>query len=545
MTAGSGRSGAARVAAGILSSRVVGFLRDRAVAHFFGVGAHADVFATALRGPNILQNLLGEGTVSASFIPIYSRMLEEGRDEDARRFAGAVLGLMVAIAGALALAGVLLARPVVAAFAPGFLADAAAVAAGEAAVDRFPLAVRAVQLIFPMTGVLVISAWALGVLNSHRRFFLAYAAPVAWNCAIIASLVWVGSRFAGPVSTDELDRLLIAACVGALAGGALQLAVQLPLVLRLLGGLRPSLSTRVPGVRQALRAFGPVVAGRGVVQLSAYVDLLLASLLTPGAVVALGYAQRLYILPVSLFGMSVAAAELPELSRGAPGEGAGRVVRGLVQTAFVAVPTAIGFLAFGSLLVGGLYRTGSFATAETWLVALVLAGYTIGLPAAIWSRLLQSAYFAASDTRTPAVVAALRVTASTVLAVPAMLLLDRVPVADLVDDGSGLRLGAAGLALAAGVAAWLELGLLWRRLGRHLSGLAFPSGAVARMVGLAAAACLPAAGAWWLLPPVHVALQAAAVVGMYAAAYLGAAGVLGVEGSGPWFEAVSRALRRR
>ncbi len=540
-----GRGGAARVAAGILSSRIVGFLRDRTIAYYFGVGPHADVFATALRGPNILQNLLGEGTVSASFIPIYSRLIEAGDDREARRFAGAIFGLLTAAAAAVALAGVLLARPVVAALAPGFLADAAAVAAGTASVDRFELAVTAVRLIFPMTGILVVSAWALGVLNSHRRFLLSYAAPVAWNTAIIAALVWTGVRLADPTSASALDRLLIAACVGALVGGALQLAVQLPLVLRLLGGLRPSLSTRVPGVRQALAAFGPVVAGRGVVQISAYLDLVLASLLAPGAVIALGYAQRLYILPISLFGMSVAAAELPELSRGTPDAGSVRVVRGLVHTAFVSVPTAIGYLGFGLLLVGTIYRTGSFSAADGWLVAMVLAGYSLGLPAAIWSRLLQSAYFAVSDTRTPAAVAAIRVAAASALAVPLMFALDRVALAELIGGASRLRIGATGLALAAGAAAWLELVLLWRRLVRRLPELRFPLGPVACMAALAGAAGLAAASLWWLLPSLHVALQAGIVVGSYAACYLLGSAWFGIEGSEPWLAAAARLVRRR
>ncbi|MGD2116160.1 MAG: lipid II flippase MurJ, partial [Acidobacteriota bacterium] len=177
---GGGRS--VIVAGGILASRVFGFLRQRAIAHFFGTSPHADVFVFALRAPNILQNLLGEGTLSASFIPVYSRMLEEGREEEAGRFAGAIFGLLLALAGGLALLGVLFAEPIVAVLAAGFLGD-------SGAVDRYPLAVTAVRITFPMVGVLVLHAWALGILNSHRRFFLPYVAPVLWNGAIIAALV--------------------------------------------------------------------------------------------------------------------------------------------------------------------------------------------------------------------------------------------------------------------------------------------------------------------------------------------------------------------
>src|SRR5690606_8387209 len=164
------------------------------------------------------------------------------------------------------------------------------------------------RIIFPMTGVLVLSAWALGVLNSHRRFFLPYFAPVLWNAAIIGALVAFGGRL-------DLDGLLIAAAWGALAGGVLQFAVQLPAVRRLDRELRLSTGRREPGFREALRNAGPAILGRGVVQLSTYADLILASLLAVGALSRLRFAQTLYLLPISLFGMSVAAAALPDLAR--------------------------------------------------------------------------------------------------------------------------------------------------------------------------------------------------------------------------------------
>ncbi|MEX0820975.1 MAG: lipid II flippase MurJ, partial [Rhodothermales bacterium] len=321
-------SSAPTVAAGILTSRILGFVRERAVAHFFGVGAHADVFQVAFRGPNLLQNLLGEGTISAAFIPIYSRLIEEGREEDAGRFAGAIFGLLLAVAAGLSLLGILLARPIVTVFTPGFLNDAALVASGELPINRFELAVQAVRIIFPMTGFLVLAAWCLGVLNSHRKFFLPYFAPVIWNVAIISALlataaVLLGGQSGGldgiwnfaAISTGQRNDLLFAAFYGALFGGLLQFAIQLPLVFRVLRGFRVSISTRIEGVREALRAFGPVVAGRGVYQLSSYLDIFLGSFLAAGAVSSLRYAQMLYILPVSLFGLSIAASELPELSR--------------------------------------------------------------------------------------------------------------------------------------------------------------------------------------------------------------------------------------
>lgn len=511
--------GALAVGAGILASRLAGFARAAVTSAAFGVGPVADVLQTALRAPNLLQNLLGEQALSASFIPVYSRLLAEGRHEAARRFAGAAFGLLAAAAAALALAGVLLARPIVSIFAVGYLGDAARVAAGELAVDRFELAVAAVRWTFPMTALLVLSAWALGVLNSHRRFFLSYVAPVVWNGAIVAALLWgmLGGERDG-------ERLLIVACAGALVGGLLQFLVQVPAVLRELGGFRPSLSTSVEGVREALGAFGPAVAGRGVVQLSSYLDQILASLLAVGAVSALGYAQLLYLLPVALFGQSLAAAALPELASaraggGADGELAGATRRALGRAGSLNLPTAVAYLLLGPLIVGALYRLlpGRFGVAETWLVGLVLGGYALGLPASTGSRVLQSAFFALGDTGTPARAATLRVGLGAVLAVPAMLSLDRVALSALpglqVLGSSPLRLGALGLALAASVAAWVEWVWLSRRLERRIPGFRWPVREAGGALGTALAGGAAGLLVWRLLPAGWPPIAMAALAG--------------------------------
>lgn len=524
---------AVRVAAGVLTSRLFGLLRERMVAHYFGVGAYADVFATALRGPNVVQNLLGEQALSAAFIPIYSRKLSQGDAREAGRFAGAIFGLLLAAAALLTLAGVLFARPIVAVLATGYFADAALIATGEGSVDRFELAVMAVRLLFPMTGFLVLAAWCLGVLNSHRRFFLPYFSPVLWNSAIIAALVWMGSRLAGEEGPRAGRSLLYAACVGALVGGVLQFLVQLPAVARVLRGFRLSWSTRVPGVREALTNFVPVVAGRGVVQLSHYVDLFVASFLSVGALGALSWAQRLATLPLSLFGISFAAAELPELSRieDRPDVVASRLGRALSQAWFLTVPATVGYLVFGFVFVGALYRTGSFGLLDNWLVYLVLGGYTLGLLPNVASRLLQTPFYARRDTRTPALIAALRVVVTAVLGVLLSFWWDGYRLAPLVrpllgpfaGEAKELGLGAVGLAVAAAVGSWLELVVLVRALGGE-PRFRLPWGAVARMAGLAVLAALPPAAAWPFLGPWHPVLLALVLGGAFAILYL----VLGV-----------------
>src|SRR5215203_2220155 len=545
------RGGAAMVFAGILLSRLMGLVREGAFARYFGVGPYQDALTAAMRVPNVLQNLLGEGVLSASFIPIYSGLLAEGKEEEAGRFAGAIFGLMMAAAAGIALLGNLLARPIVVLLASGYLGDAAKVEAGTLAVDRFALTVTGVRILFPMTGLLVLSVWALAILNSHRRFFLPYVAPVLWNAAMIATLVFAARRLApGEHGPAALAHLFQAACWGGFLGGLLQFTVQLPGVIRVTKGFRPSLSTRVPGVRQALSAWWPAVAGRGVVQLAGYIDLFLASFLTAGAPGADRFAQMFYLLPISLFGISIAASELPEMSR-LRGEGAApallaRVRRALRHVAFLNVPTVVGYLVFG-YLVTSIYRGGNFGVADNWLVYLVLCGYSTGILATTTSRLLQNTFYALGDTRSPARIAAIRVGTSVLVAVPLMFWLDRYPLSSVAGPlpGRTLCLGPVGLSLASGFGAWMELYQLRRALRRRLPEFELPWREDARMVLIALAAALPGAAVWWLLPPLHPIVKAAVVLGAYGVSYLLVARLAGVEEVEAFVGGLKRRLGRR
>ena len=515
------------VTLGILCSRSAGLVRTKVFAHVLGNGPHKDVLDAAFRIPNLLQNLLGDQAMAAAFIPIYSRLLAEDRREEAGRFAGAIFALLLAVVAAAVGLGVVVAPWLVALFNAGFLGDAAAVASGEAAVDRYPIAVVAARIVFPMTGVLVLSAWAQAILASHRRFLLPYMAPVLWNAAIITVVLLVyrgvvdlpASIGDGPVSW------VLAACLGGVVGGFLQFGVQLPLVLRLVRDLRMGWRHRGPLVGEALRAFAPAVAGRGVVQLSLYIDLLLASFLHAGAISALTVAGQLYALPLSAFAMSVAASELPELSRAGPEATSAlgdRLSRALRQAAFLIAPAMVGLLVFG-LPVVSIFRGGAFARDDQVQVYLVLAGYTLGLLASTTSRLLQNTFYALRDTRTPAKVATARVVVSATVGLALMVLLDRVSVSAWlgVDDASPLFLGAMGLSLGAAFASWIELALLRHALRRRLPGLSLPVAAVARRVLLALALALPAGALWWISKDPFGRTTGILVAAAYAVTYLG------------------------
>jgi putative peptidoglycan lipid II flippase len=500
---------AAVVAAGILLSRISGLIRESIFAHYLGNSAAADAFKAGFRIPNILQNLFGEGVLSASFIPVYSRLLSEGNEEVADLVAWAVGAILAAAIALLVLLGVAGTPWLIDAIAPGFHGETR------------QLTIRIVQVLFPGAGMLVMSAWCLGVLNSHHRFFASYAAPVAWNLAIIATLILYGPRASQP-------RLAIDVAWGSVLGSVLQILVQLPQTLPLLGRLQLHFVQVRTELRLVFHNLLPVIASRGVAQISGYIDNLLASLLPTGAVAALNYAQILYLLPISLFGMSVAAAELPTMSRAtvssiASGEVSAttaqilrtRLNAGLRQISFLVVPSAASFLFIGDVIVALLFQSGQFRHRDAIYVWSILAGSAVGMLAATMSRLYNSTYYALSDTRTPLRFALIRVSLTLVLGYGCAIVLPP-------ELGIARRWGVAGLSASAGVAAWIEFSLLRWKLNQRLGSTGLDRTYLARLWAMALAASLAALAVKFFLPA-GPRLTALAVLPVYGAVYLGLA----------------------
>ena len=512
---------AALVAAGILFSRVVGLVRERVFGFYFGVTDEADAFRAAFRIPNLLQNLFGEGVLSASFIPVYASLLADDAEDQATRVAGAVFSILALVVSALVLIGVL-ATPV--------LVDL--IAAGFPGSKR-DLTVTLVRILFPGAGLLVLSAWCLGILNSHHKFFLSYAAPVIWNVAMIATLLWFGHD-------TTLPDLAVWLAWSSVAGSALQMLVQLPTVMKLLGRLRVGLMSRSSHVREILRNFGPVFVGRGVVQISAYVDAWIASFLIAGSVAALTYAQNLSVLPVSLFGMSVSAAELPAMSRLRGDETAvatamrERLDEGMRQIAFWIVPSAVAFLAIGDVVAGVIYQNGRFNRDVAVWVWGILAGSAVGLLATTLGRLYASSLYALRDTRTPFRFAVVRVTLTIVLgylfALPLRAALDLPPT-----------WGAAGLTISAGIAGWIEFALLRQAVNRRIGSTGIPRRRIAVLWGSAALAAAVAMGVRAVVPATRPLVSGTLVIAAYGATYFATTLLAGV---GEAAELIER-LRRR
>jgi putative peptidoglycan lipid II flippase len=497
---------ATSVGAGILISRLAGLVRAILFAKYFGQRTEAaDAFTQAFRIPNLLQNLFGEGALSGSFIPVHAGLRARGEHDAAAQMARTFFLLLTLAVSILVLLGVLAAPFMVTLLAPGFTGA------------KRELTVRLVRVLFPGAGLLVASAWCLGVLNSHGRFLLSYSAPVAWNAAMIATLLAFGGR-------RDLDLLAIDLAWGSVAGSFLQFAVQAPLAWRL--SRHPGPTALTAPVRQAVRNFVPILVSRGAVQLTAYIDAMIASLLPTGAVAALSNAQLLYTLPVSLFGISVSAAELPAMTgdaASAAGYAAlrGRIDAGLRRLAFFVVPSAVAFAALGDVIAAALLQRGRFQAADSLYVWGILAGSSVGLLATTMARLYSAAHYALGDTKRPLRFALVRLAAVTTLGYAwAILLPSRLGIA--------ADWGAAGLTASAGVAGWIEFALLRASLNRRIGRTGLAASYAAR---LWTAAIAGAAMAWALrlaLPPLDPLVRGAAVLPVFGAGFLGAAVLLGV-----------------
>ncbi|MBN2624846.1 MAG: murein biosynthesis integral membrane protein MurJ, partial [Acidimicrobiales bacterium] len=555
-----GGRGSLLVAAGILLSRTAGLIREVVTAAFLGSADAADAFKAALRIPNLMQNLLGEGVLSASFIPVYARLRAEGRDEEAGRLAGAIAGLLTALTGVISLVGVLFAGPLTSVLAPGFEGD------------KHDLTVTLTRIMFPGIGFLVLSAWCLGVLNSHRRFFLSYVAPVLWNVAQIAALVGGVIVIGGHDTAADQRDLAIALAWGVFIGGVLQFGVQVRPVRHLLGGLRFNLDTASVWVRSVIGRFVPVVLGRGAIQIMGWVDLMLASFLVSGAIANLSYTMVLYLLPISLFGVSVAAAELPDMSEVEVHDPETRrrfrlrLEASMGRIAWYVAFTATMFIVVGDVIVAAAFERGQFEHDDTVAVWLTLAVLATGLLPVTASRLLQNGLYALDDPRTPARLGVLSVVLSAVIGLAFMFPLDRLTVGPTGIEGWGdifavgplpssvrdnpsnvAHLGIVGLGIGAALSRWIEYRLLsnalaWRVGRTKLAGRWLPPIAI----GCAVAAGV-AFAAELVLAPLPAIIEAVLVVGPAGLAYLALTQRLGVpeaQATADRLAAMGRRLRR-
>lgn len=509
------------VAIGILLSRITGLARETVFARYFGNSGPADAWAAAYRIPNMLTILFGEGVLSASFVTVYAKLRAKQEDEEAEHVAAAIFGILALVSAALVFLGILTAPWLLFVIAPGL------------PPDERELTVRLIRILFPATGTLVLSAWCLGVLNSHRRFLLSYTAPVAMNVVSIACLI----SFGRASSQGQLAAYLAWANI---LGGVLTFLVQLPQVLQFLPSLRPIIDFSSEQVRTVVRNFGPVFLSKGVVQLSATIDSMIASYLPRGSIADLRYAQIIAILPISLFSTSVSVAELTTFSSatGTQEEVAQlvctRLLAGLKRIAFFVIPSAAGFLLLGDVISGGLYQGGQFTHSNAVSVWMILAGSAIGLLATAMGRLYSSAFYSLLDTKTPLRFATLRVTLTIALGFVFALLFPKW-------FGIDPNWGAAGLTASAGIAGWVEFALLRRGLAERIGYVTIPRAYAAKLWTAALLAGLMGFALKMPLGFHYPRITAVVVLSVFGVLYLGGTYAAGVEES----HAAVNTIRRR
>ena len=507
-------SGALTVTVGIALSRLFGFLRQAVVAHVLGVGPVADAVVAAFRIGNVAQNLVGEGTISAALVPDYVKTRSEHGDASATELARGALGALILATTALSALGMLLAAPLTTVFAAGISGDARA------------LAVRLTVLAFPMTALLVLSAWALAILSANKRFLVAYTAPIVWSLAQIVAIGLAAWVFSG--SGDALAEWLM---LGATVGAALQLLILMAPARRLIGRVSPLFSFSSPRLRETLRKVPSTLLGRGVMQLSGLIDTSLVTLVGAGALSSFQYAQTAYLLPMALLGTGEAAVLLPALSGQLSGER--RPLRETMGPALLRVvalgsATAMVFIVFAPEVIAVLFQRGAFGEGTKLAVAPVLAMYGVGLLSNAVGRMMSTACYSAGDNTTVGRYAIVRVVVSTAGSLALMKVL-----------------GVPGVVLGAVLGGTVEAGLLLRRTHAHYgeTGLgAVPWMKIALACGLAA---LVGVGARMLLGRVAPGLGATlpllhglVILAAAGVAVLGMFQVLGVL-------RVSRLLRRR
>src|SRR5213593_4626871 len=512
------------VSAAVLVSRVLGLVREQVFAVFFGAGRELDAFITAFRIPNLLRDLFAEGALSAAFVTTFTWRLEHEGEAAAWRLANLVVNALAIVVGAITLVGIWVAPALVTAIAPGF-ADIP---------GKVELTVTLTRIMFPFLLLVALAAVAMGILNTRHIFGVPAAASAFFNLGSIAGglgcTAWLAPGYLsgvlgrGPAPAPGLvTRAMTGMAIGTLAGGLLQLLVQVPSLWRVGFRYRPLLALRDPGLRQVARLMGPATIGAAAVQVNVFVNNNFASYLGNGPVSWLNVAFRFMQLPIGLFGVAIGTVTLPLVSRhGARGDTPAfraTVGQALELVALLCLPAAAGLALMGVPVIGLIYEHGRFASRDTAAAAQALAGYALGLAGYAGIKVLAPAFYALGDARTPMLVSVLSMVTNYALN---WLFVRR------------LGFGHVGLALATSAVALGNFGLLFVVLRRRVGGF----GQAVATARIALATTVMVAVAWGVdaalvgaLPAgrtAHHALRLAGVVPVAVAVFWAACRALGV-----------------
>ncbi|MBN2332721.1 MAG: murein biosynthesis integral membrane protein MurJ [Deltaproteobacteria bacterium] len=406
-------------AAGIVSgatflSRILGFVRDMITAHYLGTSFTADAFFVAFRIPNLLRRLFGEGSLTASFIPVFSSYLAAGKKEEAKEIAQTALTLVAAILVLVTIAGICFSPLIISLIAPGFHDNP----------EKFQLAVLLNRIMFPYILLISLVALAMGILNSVDHFLAPALAPVLLNICMIGAVFLLSLPLGNPA---------LALAVGVLLGGLAQLALQVPFLRKKGFSLAPKYHFRHPAIGRILKLMGPSLVGLAITQITIFVNTLLASLLMDGSISYLYYADRLVQFPLGVFAVALGTAILPALSRQASkqqwedfSQTFSLAIRGLF---FITLPAMTGLIILSKPIIYVLFQRGNFDATSTAMVAQTMIAYTCGLWAYAALRIVVPVFYSLQDAKTPVKVGGVALIINIVAALALMLPLKHIGLA--------------------------------------------------------------------------------------------------------------------
>jgi len=440
------------VSAAVALSRVTGLVREMVMARLFGAGEVYDAFLLAFRIPNLTRDLFAEGALSSAFVPTFTQYLTAKGRRQAAELSNLTATMLLVVSGTVCLLGMVFSPALVRMLAPGF----------QQVPGKFELAVHLTRVMFPFLALVALAAQAMGVLNACDRFGVPALSSVMFNVASVT----VGLLLGYSIGRTFEQGPIVCMAYGIVAGGLLQLLWQMPSLWREGFAYRPRWNPRHPGLRSIFRLMLPAFLGNAAVQINVMVNTNLASGLTDasghvinGPVSWLGYAFRFLQLPLGLFGVAIAAATLPEISRsvalGRMNEFSAALVRSLRMTLFLAVPSSIGLAVLGRSMIGAVYQSGRFQAYDTRQTAAALACYSVGLAGYSAIKLLAPAFYALEDALTPMLVSVASIAVNLGAAV--------FFVKQLGMGHSGLALATSSVALAGSIALLTILAVRLRR----------------------------------------------------------------------------------
>jgi putative peptidoglycan lipid II flippase len=440
------------VSIAVLMSRVTGLLRESVMARLFGAGLIYDAFMLGFRIPNLTRDLFAEGALSSAFVPTFTEYLSTRSKEEAARLANLVATAILIVVGALCALGMIFAPALVHLLAPGY---------GEVP-GKFELAVRMTRIMFPFLLLVALAAQAMGVLNASNRFAVPALASTFFNIGSVGFGVLIGYGLGPRLHLSHIEGM----AVGVVLGGALQLAWQMPSLHRLGFRFHAAINWSDPGLRRILRLMAPAILGNAAVQVNVMVNTNFASSIYDpqrgfdGPVSWLSYAFRFMQLPLGLFGVAMASATLPSISRSAA-EGnmedfRRTLSKSLGMVFLLTVPSSVGLVVLGKSIIGAIYQGGKFHLYDTEQTAIALSCYSIGLAGYAALKVLNPAFYALNDARTPMLVSIVSIA------------INYATAATMI---RAANLRQAGLALSTSVVALFGFFVLFAILRKRIHGI--------------------------------------------------------------------------